>query len=97
MSCSIDALGDSPQRLAQWLQKFSTAAGWLAVLPRLADVNAVLAVLGAGGQGRISEHDPHPGQVYLINSAGELVHRTVSNPPAAAIVQGLLQVASQTR
>ncbi len=92
MSLSIDALGDSPQRLAQWLQKFSAQAGWLAVVPGLADVNAVLAVLGAGGQGRISDSDPHPGQVYLINAAGDLVHRTVNNPPAAVIVQALRSV-----
>lgn len=93
LSLSIDALGDSPAALAGWLAKMGARAGWLAAVPRVADVDAVIARLGQGGEPRPVGSDPHNGQVYLINRRAELVWRSASLPPAAQVVAALRDTA----
>ncbi len=92
LSVSIDALGDTPAALAAWLKKFSAAPGWLAAVPRVQDVDALVERLGSGGEKRPQGPDPHTGQVYVIDRRGELVFRTASMPPPAQIVDALRQV-----
>lgn len=92
LSISIDALGDTPSALAAWLKKFSAAPGWLAALPRVQDVDAIVDRLGSGGEKKPQGPDPHTGQVYVVDRRGELVFRTASMPPPAQIVDALRQV-----
>lgn len=93
LSLSIDALADSPARLQAWLQKFSARAGWLAAVPAVADVDAIQAAWGEGGQRVLSQRDPHSGQVFVFNRAAQLVYRTAAIPPAAEIVKAMHEVA----
>ena len=93
LSLSVDALGDTPVRLQAWLRQFDARAGWLAAVPaRVADVDTITALLGAGGQGMLSSADAHNGQVHLINRRAEMVERTPMAPPAADIVSALFRV-----
>jgi protein SCO1/2 len=92
VSISIDALGDTPAALDAWLKKFSAAPGWLAAVPRPADVDAIVDRLGSGGERLPTGPDPHTGQVYLFDRRAELVLRTPSMPPAAEIVDALRAV-----
>lgn len=92
LSVSIDALGDTPAALASWLKKFSAAPGWIAAVPRVQDVDALVERLGSGGEKKPQGPDPHTGQVYVIDRRGELVFRTASMPPPAQIVDALRQV-----
>jgi protein SCO1/2 len=90
LSLSIDALGDSPERLQAWLRQFDAQPGWLAAVPvSVADVDAISTLLGAGGQGVMSGSDAHNGQVHLVNRHGDLVERTPVTPPAADIVSAM--------
>ncbi len=93
VSLSIDALADTPQRLQDWLRKFSARPGWLAAVPAVADVDRLVQALGEGGQGPRSGSDPHSGQIYLFNRQAELVARTPSTPPVSEIVAALRGVA----
>lgn len=95
LSVSIDALGDTPQKLAAWLQGFKAAPGWSAALPRVADVDAIVERLGSGGEKRPPGPDPHTGQVYLFDRKAELVMRTPSMPTPAQITEALRQVAAR--
>ena len=92
LSVSIDALGDTPAALAAWLKQFSAAPGWLAAVPRVQDVDALVERLGSGGEKKPQGPDPHTGQVYVIDRRGELVFRTASMPPPAQILDALRQV-----
>lgn len=95
LSISIDALGDTPAKLAAWLQGFKAAPGWSAALPRVADVDAIVERLGSGGEKRPPGPDPHTGQVYLFDRKAELVLRTPSMPTPAQIADALRQVAAR--
>jgi len=93
LSLSVDALGDTPQRLQAWLRQFNAQPGWLAAVPAgVAEVDAITALLGAGGQGMLGASDAHSGQVHLINRHGDLVERTPMTPPAADVVSALQRV-----
>jgi protein SCO1/2 len=96
LSLSIDPLADNPAALAAWLHKFSARPGWLAASPRIEDVDAIVAILGSGGQSVADRtRDPHTGQVYLINRQGALVFRLPSMPTPSDINAALAAVARQ--
>jgi protein SCO1 len=97
LSLSIDALGDSPAALARWLGRFGAQPGWLAAVPKVADVDAIIERLGRGGEPRPAGNDPHTGQVYLINRRAELVLRTPNLPSAAQVVSALRDTADRFR
>jgi protein SCO1/2 len=92
LSISIDPLGDTPAALQAWLRQFGAAPGWLAVLPRVADAEAIIERLGSGGEKRPPGPDPHTGQVYLFDRRAELVLRTPSMPTVAQIVEAVRSV-----
>lgn len=94
VSISIDPLADTPVALAAWLRKFDAQPGWLALQPRLEDLDRLFQVLGEGGEPRPRGNDPHTGQVYFISRRVELVLRTPSLPPASQIVDGMRMVAA---
>jgi protein SCO1/2 len=95
VSLSIDALGDTPELLRKWLARFDAQPGWVAAVPKVADVDAIIERLGSGGERRPSGPDPHTGQVYLFNRRAQLVFRTPSLPRPATIIDSMLQVAAQ--
>lgn len=47
ISVSIDPLNDSPARLLEWRNRFSTKPGWTLVTGRRNDIDTLLASLGA--------------------------------------------------
>jgi protein SCO1/2 len=96
VSLSIDPLADDPAALSAWLRKFSARAGWLAAAPRIDDVDAIVALLGSGGQPVANRaRDPHTGQVYLIDRQGALVYRLPSMPTPSDINAALAAVAQR--
>lgn len=86
VSLSIDPLADTPAALTAWLRQFSALPGWLAAVPRPADVEAVFELLGSGGESRPGGSDRHTGQVYIVDRHVQLVYRTESMPDPAKIV-----------
>lgn len=92
VSLSIDALGDTPQALAAWLQRLQAAPGWLAALPRVADVEAIVQRIGSGGERRPAGPDPHVQQVFVFDRRAQLVLRTPAMPEPARIVEALQAV-----
>ena len=97
LSLSIDPLGDSPAALAAWLQRFGAGSRWLGVVPRVGDVDRIVALLGSGGDRKPTGNDPHTGQVFIINPQGALAFRTSALPPAADIVAALRTVSQRAR
>lgn len=89
VSLSIDALGDTPPALADWLRRMGAAPGWLAAVPRPGDVDAIVLRLGQGGEAKASAQDPHPGQVYVFDREARLVYRTPGMPRPTQIVEAL--------
>ena len=90
LSLSIDPLSDGPAELDRWLRQFSARPGWSAAAPRIDDVDAIVTVLGSGGQPvPKGTQDPHNGQVYLIDRRGALVFRLPSMPTPADIIATL--------
>lgn len=94
VSISIDPLADTPAALAAWLRMFDAQPAWLALRPRVEDLDRLFQLLGEGGEPRPRGNDPHTGQVYVISRRGELVLRTPSLPPVSQIVDGMHMVAS---
>jgi protein SCO1/2 len=97
VSLSIDPLGDSPAALAAWLQRFGAGSRWQGVVPRVGDVDRIVALLGSGGDRRPTGADPHTGQVFIIDAQGALVFRTSALPPAGDIVAALRAVRERAR
>jgi protein SCO1/2 len=89
LSVSIDPLGDTPGALRAWLKQFGAAPGWVAAVPQVKDVEAIVERLGSGGEKRPVGPDPHTGQVYLFDRRAELVLRTPSMPTVAQIVEAV--------
>lgn len=94
VSLTIDPLGDDPRRLSAWLRGFDAAPNWWAGAPRIEDVDKLIGLLGRGGEPQPVGNDPHTGQVFIVNSRSELVHRTIGMAPAKTIVEALRMVAS---
>ncbi len=97
VSLSIDPLGDTPAALAAWLRRFGAADAWLGAVPRIDDVDRIIALLGTGGDRRPVGTDPHTGQVFIIDRHVELAYRTTALPPAGDIVTAMHAVSRHTR
>lgn len=92
LSVSVDVLGDSTQRLADWLKRFGAADAWHAALPdpRSSTALDALRTLGSGG----AERDQHEAGILLIDRKGRLVYRLDELPDARVLARALLQIAS---
>ncbi len=91
LSLSVDALGDDPQTLGRWRQRFAAGAGWRAVVPIVPDLDSLLDWVGRGPPRAV---DSHSTQVLLFNEQARLVLRTVQLPDPqqiAALLIGLDQ------
>lgn len=81
LSLSIDPLGDTPARLAEWQRQFAAGERWQAAVPRLEDLGPLLDVLGGRGDGV----DIHNARVFVITPNGELAYITEEMPAPQAL------------
>jgi len=88
MSLSIDPLADTPRAMREWLARFDAQTGWIAVAPEPKDLDRLLGLFGAAGNGV----DAHATQVNIIDRRGDLVFRTPELPSADAIANILRRV-----
>lgn len=89
LSLSIDPMSDTPQSLQRWLEQFKGGPSWFAASPHIDSVKAVRALLEQGGESQTETADAHPGQVYLIDRKGQLVHRTPGLPSPIQLIEAL--------
>ncbi len=89
ISLTVDPLGDSPQALRAWLERFGRTPRWRAAVPRVQDVGA----LGEFLRGAPPNAGTHTSQVYLFDRQGQLAFRTVEQPTAEHVGELLEQLA----
>lgn len=94
LSLSIDPLSDTPASLHRWLQSFKAGPNWFAASPHIDSVKDIRALLEQGGELQQETVDAHPGQVYVINKKGQLVHRTPGMPSPVQLIEALQGVAA---
>lgn len=87
LSLSIDPLGDSPQALNAWRERYGANARWNAAAPAPADLDKVLDLFAPAGP---SLGDRHTTAVNLFDREGRLAWRTSGLPPLDEI-SGALQ------
>lgn len=92
VSISIDPLSDTPRALADWLKRQNAATGWLAVVPRPNDVDALLTLL----RGRAEGVDRHTAQSYIVGRRAELTYRSPEFWPPERLVE-LLKLTLESR
>lgn len=95
VSVSVDALSDTPATLAAWLRRMGAAPGWVAAVPRVDDVEAMVALFTGPQAGADDRLDSHASRVFIVDRRAELVHRTVPLPPVREIVERLREVAAR--
>ncbi len=88
LSLSIDPVGDTPAAMRHWLERFHAHDGWIAVAPRIEDLNSLLDLFG---QGRNAVEN-HATQVNIIDRRGRLIFRTPQLPSADSIADLLKRV-----
>ena len=67
ISVSLDPLNDTPARLLEWRNKFSTKPGWTLVTGRYQDIDALLSSLGAAA----SDPAAHAPFILIIDGRGD--------------------------
>lgn len=92
LSVSVDVLGDSPQRLLEWLRKFGAGASWHAALPE-ANSSAALDALRTLGSGA-AERDRHEAGILLFDEKGRLAYRLDELPDSRVLTQAMVQIAT---
>lgn len=92
LSVSIDPLGDDPAALRTWLARFGAGPHWKAASPLQADLDTWLDFL----QGRRAGADRHTAQVYLFDTGGRLVLRTVDFPTVPEMTRLLGELAGRS-
>lgn len=90
VSLSIDALGDDPARLRQWLARFGAPEGWRAAVPPVAQVDRMSEFL-RGQPVRPGTHGTH---VFMFDAAGRLAWRSGDGAGAAEVEGALARLAA---
>lgn len=89
LSISIDALGDTPAKLAAWQARFGRQRVWDTAVAQVADVDRLAAfVRGAPGT-----PGTHTAQVFVFDAQARLCYRTGDAPAVGDIETLLTQVA----
>lgn len=88
LSVSIDPRHDSPPALAAWLRQVGASEHWLALQPRVADLDQLRSAFGA----RSGPADTHSTQVSIIDRQARVVWRSIELPSPEEIVAVLRQV-----
>lgn len=89
LSLSIDPLGDSPQALNAWRERYGANPRWNAAAPAPADLDKLLDLFGPAGA---SLADRHTTEVHLFDREGRLAWRTSGLPPLDEISGALQQL-----
>lgn len=89
LSLTVDPLGDGPQQLGAWLDRFGRPAVWTAAAPRAEHVDA----LGEFLRGLPPARGTHSTQVFLFDREARLAFRTVDMPSPAHVVDLIGQLA----
>lgn len=92
LSLSIDALGDTPQRLAAWQKPFGAHPSWRLGLPAVVDVERLRDYF----HGAPSRAGTHTAQVFLVDARARLAWRSGDNPALAEVVGALNMVTRQS-
>jgi len=90
LSLTVDPLGDSPQALRSWLDRFGQHSLWHAGSPRVQDVDALAEFL----RGFPPKAGTHSSQVFLFDRQTKLAFRTAELPSAEQIVELLAMLAA---
>ena len=90
LSISIDALGDTPDALAAWQDRFGRAPGWNAAVADPADVDRLADFM----KGVAGKRGTHTAQVFILDRQSRLCFRT-GDLPAIGDVEALLSQAAQ--
>ena len=89
LSISVDALGDSPAALGEWLGRFGRPPGWSAAVPAVTEVDRVATFL----RGVPASAGTHTAQVFVADRQAQLCYRTGDAPDLAFLTALLAQVA----
>ena len=81
LSISIDALGDTPESLLRWQERFGRHSAWHLAVADVQDVSR-LADFVKGVPGKSGSHTA---QVYLFDDMGQLTYRTGDSPQVREI------------
>lgn len=88
LSISIDALGDTPPLLRQWLQRIGPAhPAWAAVVPPPEAVEGLVRGLNGTVGVATAGLDDHSDKVYLVDAQARLCWRTGSLPAVDELVR----------
>lgn len=90
LSLTVDPLGDSPQALRAWLGRFGEHRHWTAGVPRVQDVDSLVAFLC----GVPPKAGTHSSQVFVFDRQARLAFRTVELPSAAHVAELLALLAA---
>ena len=93
LSVSVDVLGDSPERLREWLKRFGAGPDWHAALPD-ARSSAALDALRSLGAGT-PEGDQHAAGILVIDRQGRLAYRLDEMADPRVLTRTLLEVAAR--
>jgi protein SCO1/2 len=91
LSLSIDALGDTPQRLIAWQRPFGTHAQWRLGLPAVVDAEHLRDFF----QGSAGRAGTHTSQVFLVDAQARLAWRSGDSPELAVVAAAMNVVARQ--
>jgi hypothetical protein len=81
LSLSVDPLGDSPQAVRAWRDRFGAHANWQAAVPRIEDVDRLLDFV----RGRAVGADRHTAQVLSVRPPGLPPARFVAKTHTGAL------------
>ncbi len=79
LSVSIDALGDTPRKVAAWQARFGHHAAWRTAVAEVKDVDR----LGDFMKGLAGKTGTHTSQVFVFDRQGCLCYRTGDSPTAS--------------
>ena len=90
LSVSIDANGDTPEKMKAWLARYGAKARWIGATPSTQGSDQLLDFL----RGRAGGPDRHSAQTYVFDRKGQLVFRSESLPSAAGLAEVMKQVSA---
>ena len=91
LSVSIDALGDTPSKVANWQARFGHHAAWRTAVADVKDVDR----LGDFMKGLDGKAGTHTSQVFVFDRQGRLCYRT-GDLPSAREVHALMTHVAQS-
>jgi protein SCO1 len=94
LSLSIDTLGDTPERLRAWQQRFGEQArpAWQLALPRAGEIDTLTATL----RGKAAQPGTHTSQVFVLDAQGRLAWRSGDLPPVSLVADLMRTLSRQT-